>query len=89
MSKRGKLEIIRDILEIIQKSRNKIKPTPLMRQSNLSTARFNEYFAEMLEKGFVKKMNSDEGKFIILTEKGFRFIERYRSIVHFIEEFDL
>lgn len=89
MAKRGKLEIIKDILEIVRDSRNKIKPTPLMRQSNLSTARFKEYFGEILEKGFAKEINNDFGKFVMLTEKGFRFLERYKSIVNFIEEFEL
>ncbi|MGD9276740.1 MAG: winged helix-turn-helix domain-containing protein [Candidatus Pacearchaeota archaeon] len=89
MPKRGKSEIIKDILEIVQKSKNKIRPTPLMRQSNLSTARFKEYFKEITEKNFAKEINFNEGKFILLTEKGFRFLEKYKSIINFIDEFEL
>lgn len=89
MAKRNKLEIIKDILEIVQRSRNRIKPTPLLRQSNISSSRFKEYFNELLEKKFLKEVNSNDGKFISLTDKGFRFLEKYRTIIDFIDEFEL
>jgi len=69
--KRGKLEIMKDILFIIRESRNSIKPTPLLRKSNLSSARFQEYFFELKEKRFIKELESKFGKSISLTDKGF------------------
>lgn len=89
MAKRGKLEIIKDILTIIKEHRNSIKPTPLLRQSNLSSLRFKEYFTELLEGKFIKEVNHKEGKFILLTEKGFKFLEKYKTIINFIDEFEL
>jgi len=90
MAKRARLEIIRDILIIIKNHHNSIKPTPLLRQSNLSTAGFKEYFSELLEKGLVKETRNKRGeKVICLTEKGFRFLDKYKTIVSFIEEFEL
>lgn len=89
MAKRGKLEIIKDILTIVQQSRNLIKPTPLLRQSNLSSARFKEYFGEILEKGFAKEIETKDGKRISITDKGLKFIERYKTIIDFIDEFEL
>jgi predicted transcriptional regulator len=89
MVKRGKLEIIRDILKIIQENRNSIKITPLIRQSNMSSERFKEYYSELVEKGFVIETSNRSEKFISLTEKGFRFLEKFRTIVDFIEEFEL
>ena len=89
MAKRGKLEIIYDILKIIQKSNNSIKPTPLLRQSNLSTTRFKEYFSELVTKNFVREINHKGEKFISLTDKGFKFLEKYRTIINFIDEFEL
>jgi len=47
--KRNKLEIIQDILKIIKQNHNSIKPTPLLRKSNLSSSRFNEYFQSHLD----------------------------------------
>jgi predicted transcriptional regulator len=89
MAKRNKLEIIRDILRIIQENRNKIKITPLIRQSNISSSRFKKYFGELLEKEFVKEINFSGNKFISLDEKGQRFLEKYKTIVDFIDEFEL
>lgn len=90
MAKRGKLEIMRDILIIIRENKNRIKPTPLLRKSGISSLSFNEYYTEMLEKQLIMEVKSESGgKVISVTERGFRFIERYRSIVEFIDEFDL
>ena len=85
--KRNKLEIIRDILKIVQENRS-IRPTPLLRKSNLSSSRFKEYYTEMLGKGFVKE-SYGKNKEIKLDEKGFRYLEKYTAIVSFIDEFEL
>ena len=89
MGKRAKLEIMKDILEIIRNNKNSIKPTPLLRKSGLSSAGFKEYYVDLLKKKLVKESINKEDKVITLTDMGFRFLERYRSIVDFIEEFDL
>jgi len=80
---------MRDILKIVQNN-HKIKPTPLLRQSNISSSRFKEYFNEILNKKFIKEIkgNRDE-KLIILTENGEKFLEKYKIIINFIEEFEL
>ena len=88
MVKRGKLEIMRDILNIIQQNKNFIKPTPLLRKSGISSARFKEYYLELLERQLIKEI-SQKDKHVILTEKGFKFLERYKVIVDFIDEFEL
>ncbi|MFH1212354.1 MAG: winged helix-turn-helix domain-containing protein [Candidatus Woesearchaeota archaeon] len=88
--KRDRLELIFDILNIIQKHHNSIRPTPLLRYSNLSSKSFSDYLAELLAKGFVKEISDSKGKkFITLTDKGFRFLEKYRMILGFIDEFEL
>lgn len=89
MAKRGRLEIIYDILKVISQNKNLIKFTPLLRKSNISTSRFKEYFSELLEKELVIEVVRKNDKFVSLTEKGFRFLEKYMSIVSFIEEFEL
>ena len=89
MAKRNKLEIIKDILTTIHSNHNSIKSTPLLRQSNISTARFKEYFNELVEKNFIKEVNNKKNKSISLTDKGFKFLEKYKTIVSFIDEFEL
>ncbi|MEM3126637.1 MAG: winged helix-turn-helix domain-containing protein [Candidatus Woesearchaeota archaeon] len=64
--------------------------TPLLRFSNLSSQRFELYINELTEKKFIEEKADKKGrKTISLTEKGFRFLEKYKSILGFIQEFDL
>lgn len=88
--KRERLEVIYDMLKIIRDKNNSIKPTPLLRYSNLSSQRFGEYYAELLKKKLVKEIEDKKGrKHITLTDKGFTYLEKYRVITGFIDEFDL
>ena len=87
MTKRNKLEIIKDILRIIQENRL-IKPTPLLRKSNLSSSRFKEYYSDLLDKEFIKETYG-KNKRVSLTEKGYRYLEKYSTIINFIDEFEL
>ncbi len=89
MAKRGRLEIIKDILSIIQSNQNSIKITPLIRKSNLSSSNFYEYHSELLEKNFIKEATRSNNKFISLTDKGLKFLEKYKTIIRFIDEFEL
>ena len=89
-NKRDRLEIIFEILSIIKDNKNSIKPTPLLRFSNLSFSSFNQYFQELLEKKFIIEIEDKKGKkFISLTEKGFNFLSKYYLIKNFIKDFDL
>lgn len=87
MAKRNKLEIVKDILKIIQENHS-IKPTPLLRKSNLSSSRFKKYYLELLEKKLIKETYGKNKK-ITLTEKGNQYLEKYSTIVNFIDEFEL
>lgn len=88
--KRDRLEVIYDILRIIMDNHNSIKPTPLLRYSNLSSQSFKEYYAELLHKGLIKEvLDKKDRKFITLTDKGFRFLDKYKLIQGFIGEFEL
>ena len=89
MAKRGKLEIMKDVLGIIRDNHNSIKATPLLRKSNISSSRFKEYYADLLEKNLVREQLNKNDKYVILTEKGFRFLEKYKTIIAFIDEFEL
>lgn len=88
--RRDRLGMIFDILDIIRQNHNSIKPTPLLRHSNLSSQSFSEYFNELQDKGFIKEITDENGrKFITLTDKGFKYLEKYKLISGFIEEFEL
>lgn len=88
--KRDRLSVIYDLLSTIMKNNNSIKPTPLLRYSNLSSQSFSDYMGELLSKGFVKEIyDKKKRKFITLTDKGFKYLEKYKMILGFIEEFEL
>lgn len=88
--KRDRLEVIHDFLRIIQDSHNSIKPTPLLRKSNLSSQSFSDYYKELLSKGLIKEIKNNKGKkYITLTDKGFGYLRKYKMILGFIDEFEL
>ncbi|MCC7574506.1 hypothetical protein KO361_02850 [Candidatus Woesearchaeota archaeon] len=88
--KRDRLEIIYDILKIIRNNQNSIKPTPLLRYSNLSTRSFNDYLKELKDKNLVKEIvDKKKKKYLTLTNNGFDYLEKYKHIKGFIEEFNL
>lgn len=87
--KRERLEVIRDILKVIQDSR-KIKPTRLLYASNLSPQMFKDYVDELLKKKFVQSEDDGTGKKTFsLTKKGNEFLQEYKIIESFVENFGL
>ena len=87
--KRERLQVIRDILDSIRKKRN-IKPTRLLYSSNLSPQMFKEYVNELISKGFIKiDIDKKDKKTFLLTQKGFEFLQEYKVIENFVENFGL
>jgi predicted transcriptional regulator len=87
--KRERLEVIRDILNSVREKR-KIKPTRLLYSSNLSPQMFKNYVDELLTKGFIQiEIDKKEKKFFILSKKGTHFLQEYRVIQNFVENFGL
>jgi predicted transcriptional regulator len=90
IKKRDRLEVIFDILRVIRDNRNMIKPTPLLRFSNLSSQRFSEYEKELLEKELMREIEDKKGrKHFQVTDKGFKYLKKYPLIRGFVDEFDL
>ncbi|PIZ51641.1 hypothetical protein COY27_02910 [Candidatus Woesearchaeota archaeon CG_4_10_14_0_2_um_filter_33_13] len=88
--KRDRLEVIYDILKTISENHNSIKPTPLLRYSNLSSNSFAEYFRDLKSKSLIKEIVDQKGsKYITLTDKGFKYLAKYQLIKGFINEFEL
>jgi len=87
--KRERLEVIKDILNAVREKKN-IKPTRLLYASNLSPQMFKEYINELISKGFIKlEVGEKEKKTFSITKKGNDFLEEYRVIERFIENFGL
>ena len=86
--RRGRLEIIRDILRTVSQ-KHEIGPTKLLQKSNLSPQVFREYIGELEKKGFLRKIIHKNHKLFQITAKGMSFLEQYRTIERFIEGFGL
>ncbi len=87
--KRERLNVIKDILDAIQKNRQ-IKPTRLLYASNLSPQMFKDYINELISKKFIRlDIDDKEKKTFSLTKKGNDFLQEYKVIDNFIENFGL
>ena len=87
--KRERLEVIKDILNSIRQGRN-IKPTRLLYSSNLSPQMFKEYINELLSKKFINlEVDKKEKKTFSITTKGMEFLQEYKVIENFVENFGL
>lgn len=81
--------MVKDILKVVQDNRNSIKKTPLLRKANLSTKRFNEYYVILLKKQLIKELEINNNVYVTLTDKGFRFLEKYYLIKDFLDDFEI
>jgi predicted transcriptional regulator len=87
--KRERLEVIRDVLKSIREKRS-IKPTRLLYASNLSPQMFKEYVDELMGKKFLDINTDKEGKKTFsLTPKGHEFLDQYKIIENFVQNFGL
>lgn len=85
--KRSKIEIIKDVLEVI-KDDQYIGPTKLMRKSNLSFQMFQDYIDELLEKRFIDiKKYKNRRNIYFLTSKGYNFLNKFDDFLEFLNEF--
>lgn len=89
VKRRGKLEIIADILRSIQNKGGKIKPTHLLYKSNLSHAKLKEYVDMLLEKGMIEEQTVKGRKIIIMKEQGHKFLLEFERIKEFSDSFGL
>lgn len=86
--RRNRLELINEILSIVR-DKQPIKKTPLLRYSNLSSQRFTEYYSDLLNKSLIEEEDVKGRLHIVLTEKGYRLLEKYSQIKNIIDEFEL
>ena len=87
--RRGKLEIVNDMLRSIQNKGGKIKPTHLLYKSNLSHSKMKEYLKELMGKGMVSEIEEKGKKMFIITEKGVDFLLEFERIKEFSDSFGI
>lgn len=85
--KRTRLEVIKDILEVIKSKNGRIKPTHILYKSNLSYQMMEDYLSELIGKDLIKEMKTKNGRTYVLTDRGFSFLAEYNRIKDFTTSF--
>jgi len=89
VKRRGRLEIIADILRSVQDKGGRIKPTHLLYKSNLSHTKLKEYLETLVEKGMIEEQVVKGKKTIIMKEEGHKFLLEFDRIKEFSDSFGL
>jgi predicted transcriptional regulator len=87
--KRSRTDIIGDMLDVIQNKHGSIKQTHLMYKSNLSYGQLTSYLEELVDKHFVEKMDRGSNVYVIITDKGSEFLQKFREMKQFERTFGL
>ena len=83
------MQIIEDMLAAIQTKGGEIKPTHLMYKSNLSHTQMTSYLEELIEKEFIGKIEKKNYEYLIITDRGHKFLNKLREMKEFEESFGL
>ena len=75
--KRGRLEIIQEILKI---SRRPAKKTSILYRCNLSFSQLQKYLEYLISRNLLSNSKNDGKTFYLTTEKGMKFIEEYERL---------
>tara|TARA_Y100000310_G_scaffold319520_1_gene374907 strand:+ start:604 stop:879 length:276 start_codon:yes stop_codon:yes gene_type:complete len=89
VKRRGKIEIIADILRSIQDKGGKIKPTHLLYKSNLSHVKLMEYVDILLGKGMIEEQIVKGRKMFSMKDPGHKFLLEFERIKEFSDSFGL
>jgi predicted transcriptional regulator len=76
-AKRGRLEIIREILTI---SRKPAKKTFILYRCNLSFSQLQKYLEYLISHNLLSNSKSDGKTFFLATEKGIEFLQEYERL---------
>ena len=87
--KRGRMDIIHDILAIIQDKQGRIKPTHLMYKANLSHKQMRLYLDELIKGKMIEEEENEGRKMILINKKGREFLSKYLQMREFEKTFGL
>jgi predicted transcriptional regulator len=88
MAKRTRIDIVADILSTIQ-GRGRIKPTHLMYKANMAHVQMKPYLEELIQKELIAKVKKNNYDYLIITDKGYEFIRKFREMKKFEKAFGL
>ena len=88
MKKRTRLEVIKDLLEVLQKNKQ-VKITHLIYKANLSNNSIKPYIEYLLKNNLAEQMILDEKRMFKITPRGHEFLTEFNKIKIFSESYGL
>jgi predicted transcriptional regulator len=79
MSKRSRLQIYFDVLQVVEEGTS--KPTQIMYGTNLSWNTLNKVFTVLIDSKFLRKENTKTSKRFYITDKGKKALTYYRRSI--------
>ena len=86
--KRTKLEVTKDLLEILGKGR-KVKKTHLIYKANLSNNSIKPYLDGIIKNGLIVEVKENGKNIFMISEKGVAFLEEFNKIKIFTDAYGL
>ncbi|MBS3096566.1 hypothetical protein J4480_03945 [Candidatus Woesearchaeota archaeon] len=87
--KRTRIDIIEDMLSSIINKGGRIKPTHMMYKSNMSHSQMKSYLNDLVQKELVRKVKDGNYDYIIITDEGYKFVEKLKQMREFEKVFGL
>jgi predicted transcriptional regulator len=88
MKKRTKLEVIKDLLNILDEHRQ-VRITRLIYKSNLSNNSIKSYLEDLLKNELIEQSNEGKIRYFRITGKGKEFLAEFNKIKIFSEAYGL
>lgn len=88
MKKRTRLEVIRDLLEVLQRNKQ-VKITHLIYKANLSNNSIKPYIEYLLKNNLAEQMILNEKRVFKITPKGNEFLIEFNKIKIFSDSYGL
>lgn len=88
MKKRTRLEVIKDLLEVLQRNKQ-VKITHLIYKANLSNNSIKPYIEYLLKNNLAEQMIIDEKRVFKINPKGNEFLTEFNKIKIFSESYGL
>ena len=88
MKKRTRLEVLKDLLEVLQKNKQ-VKITHLIYKANLSNNSIKPYLEYLLKNNMLEQIIVDEKRMFKITLKGNEFLQEFNKIKIFSDSYGL
>ena len=89
MARRSRTNIISDMLDSIQAKGGRIRQTHLMYKANLSHNQLKLYLDDLIKSSLVKQVKNKNCSYLLITDKGCEFLEKFRQMQEFEKAFGL